>query len=139
VYEAGYHISPLVKEEDIEKIVSEIRSVVEKGGGSFIAEGAPALMKLAYEIEGREGSKKHFFDRGYFGWLKFESSSETADTLTRSALEKHASVFRSMVFPHCPRGDSCTSQGPAASRSEAQRHTEARTAKVEKRPLRFQK
>src|SRR4051794_7778538 len=72
VYEAGYHISPLVKDEDIEKIVSEIRSVVEKGGGSFIAEGAPALMKLAYEIEGREGSKKHFFDRGHFGWLKFE-------------------------------------------------------------------
>src|SRR6266446_822635 len=80
VYEAGYHISPLVKEEDIEKIVAEIRSVVEKGGGSFIAEGAPVLMKLAYEIEGMAEGRKHFFDRGYFGWLKFESSSETADT-----------------------------------------------------------
>src|SRR4051812_46471046 len=97
VYEAGYHISPLVKEEDIEKIVAEIRGIVEKGGGSFIAEGAPVLMKLAYDIEGMEGSKKHFFDRGYFGWLKFESSSETADTL-RDALEKHTSIFRSMVF-----------------------------------------
>ena len=97
VYEAGYHISPLVKEEDIEKIVAEIRGVVEKGSGVFIAEGAPVLMKLAYEIEGNEGNKKHLFDRGYFGWLKFESSSETADAL-RAALEKHASIFRSMVF-----------------------------------------
>jgi ribosomal protein S6 len=97
VYEAGYHISPLVKEEDIEGIITEIRSVVEKNGGSFIAEGAPALMKLAFEIEGRDAGKKHMFDRGYFGWLKFESSSEAADTL-KVALEKHASIFRSMVF-----------------------------------------
>jgi len=97
VYEAGYHISPLVKEEDIEKIVSEIRAVVEKGDGSFIAEGAPVLMKLSYDIEGMEAGKKHFFDRGYFGWLKFESSSETADLL-RISLEKHPSIFRSMVF-----------------------------------------
>jgi len=97
VYEAGYHISPLVKEEDIEKIVAEIRSIVEKGSGSFIAEGSPVLMKLAYDIEGMAEGKKHFFDRGYFGWLKFESSNETADML-REALEKNAVVFRSMVF-----------------------------------------
>lgn len=97
VYEAGYHISPLVKEEDIEKIVAEIRSVVEKNGGVFIAEGAPVLMKLAFELEGREGTTKHMFDRGYFGWLKFESTSEAADTL-KEALEKHPSLFRSIVF-----------------------------------------
>jgi ribosomal protein S6 len=97
VYEAGYHISPLVKEEDIEKIVAEIRGIVEKGGGTFVAEGAPVLMKLAFEIEGKADGKKHLFDRGYFGWLKFESSSETADML-RDSLATHASIFRSMVF-----------------------------------------
>lgn len=97
VYEAGYHISPFVKEEDIEKIVADIRGVVEKGGGTFIAEGAPALMKLAFGIEGMAEGKSQEFDRGYFGWLKFESSSEAADALTE-ALEKHPSIFRSMVF-----------------------------------------
>ncbi len=97
VYEAGYQLSPLVKEEDIEKLVAEIRSIVEKGGGSFIAEGAPVLMKLAFDIEGKAEGKKHMFDRGYFGWLKFESASETADAL-RDMLTKHASIFRSMVF-----------------------------------------
>lgn len=97
VYEAGYHISPLVKEEDIEKIVAEIRGIVEKGGGTFVAEGAPVLMKLAFEIEGKDDGKKHLFDRGYFGWLKFESSSETADKL-RDSLATHANIFRSMVF-----------------------------------------
>jgi ribosomal protein S6 len=97
VYEAGYHISPLVKEEDIEKIVTEIRGLVEKNGGTFIAEGAPVLTKLAYDIESIDQGKKQIFDRGYFGWLKFESTSEAADAL-RDGLKQHAAIIRSMVF-----------------------------------------
>ena len=71
VYEVGYHVSPAVKEEDIEKIVGEIRSVIESAGGeasgreasgekaitNFIAEGAPALTKLAYGISIKENGK----------------------------------------------------------------------------------
>lgn len=97
VYEAGYHISPFVAEENIEKIVSDIRSTVEQGGGTFIAEGAPALMKLAFGIEGVAEGKTQEFDRGYFGWLKFEATSEASDALAE-ALEKHPSIFRSIVF-----------------------------------------
>jgi ribosomal protein S6 len=97
VYEAGYHISPSVKEEDIESTVAGIRAVVEKAGGSFIAEGAPVLTKLAFPIFGMDEGKSHEFDRGFFGWLKFESSLEAADEL-RETLTKHPSVFRSMVF-----------------------------------------
>ncbi len=37
------------------------------------------------------------FDRGYFGWLKIESSSEAADLL-RDTLAKHSVIIRSMVF-----------------------------------------
>ena len=97
VYEAGYHISPSVKEEDIEKIVTEIRAIVEKNGGTFIAEGAPVLTKLAYSIFGVEAGKKQEFDRGYFGWLKFEALSTTADALGH-ALDTHALIIRSIVF-----------------------------------------
>ena len=97
VYEAGYHISPSVKEEDIEKIVAGIRAVIEKSGGSFIAEGAPVLMRLAFPIDGLEDEKKYEYDRSYFGWLKFESSSLGADDL-RNTLAKHPSIFRSIVF-----------------------------------------
>ena len=97
VYEAGYHISPSVKEENIENIVADIRSVIEKSGGSFIAEGAPVLMRLAFPIDGLEDEKKYKYDRSYFGWLKFESSSLGADDL-RNTLAKHPSIFRSIVF-----------------------------------------
>ena len=97
VYEAGYHISPSVKEEDIEKTVAGIRAVVEKAGGSFIAEGAPALMKLAFPIYRSDNGKQQEYDRGYFGWLKFESTLDAADEL-RDALARNSSIIRSMVF-----------------------------------------
>lgn len=97
VYEAGYHISPVVKEEDIEKVVTGIRGVVEQAGGSFIAEGAPVLMRLSFPMYSREGEKYVEHDRGYFGWLKFESSVEGADSL-RESLKTNSAILRSMVF-----------------------------------------
>ncbi|OGG72926.1 hypothetical protein A3A38_02800 [Candidatus Kaiserbacteria bacterium RIFCSPLOWO2_01_FULL_53_17] len=103
VYEAGYTIVPTVKEEDVEKVVSGIRSEIEKIGGSFIAEGAPSLTKLMFPIDMRlpaqagEGEKHVAYDRGYFGWLKFEAGTQAAKILTDS-LELNSSILRSIVF-----------------------------------------
>lgn len=97
VYEAGYHIIPTVKDEDVEKIVSEIRSEIEKIGGSFIAEGAPTMTKLAYVMEKREGERYVAYDRAYFGWIKFESATSGAAELT-AFLNGNAQILRSMVF-----------------------------------------
>ena len=97
IYEVGYHISPSAKEEDIEKIVAGIRSVIEKAGGSFIAEGAPSMMKLAYPMSAREGDKHVEYDRGYFGWIKFEAKTEVASILEAS-LKQSPDFFRFMVF-----------------------------------------
>ncbi len=97
VYEAGYHISPSVKEEDLEKVVAGIRAHIEKAGGSFIAEGAPVLMKLAFSMYRSEGGKQQEYDRGYFGWLKFESTLEASEEL-KEALEKDLSIIRVIVF-----------------------------------------
>ncbi len=57
IYEVGYHIIPDTKEEELEKVVGSIREAIEKAGGTFIAEGAPSLMKLAYTVYLREGEK----------------------------------------------------------------------------------
>ena len=97
IYEVGYHIIPAVKEEDLEKIVASVRSVIEQAGGSFIAEGAPAITKLAYDIDVKEGEKRVTYDRGYFGWIKFESVVEAARTLEES-LQANANIMRSVVF-----------------------------------------
>ncbi|MDO8514625.1 MAG: 30S ribosomal protein S6 [bacterium] len=105
IYEVGYHITPSAKEEDLEKIVASIRSVIESAGGgpssggkaSFIAEGAPSLTKLAYPIMVRVGDKSIEYDRGYFGWIKFESAIAVARSLEAS-LKQNQNIFRSIVF-----------------------------------------
>lgn len=97
VYEIGYLVSPSVKEEDVEGLVSGIRQEIEKASGSFIAEGAPSLSRLAYAIDAREGGKHVDFDRAYFGWLKFEAPVEAAKTL-EEMLRLNASIIRHIVF-----------------------------------------
>lgn len=97
VYEAGYSVVPTVKEEDVEKVVASIRSEIEKLGGSFIAEGAPSLLKLAYAMDKREGEKHVEYDRGYFGWIKFEAPTEAAGKLAE-ALKANKDILRSIVF-----------------------------------------
>ncbi|KKW09402.1 MAG: hypothetical protein UY44_C0002G0042 [Candidatus Kaiserbacteria bacterium GW2011_GWA2_49_19] len=109
VYEIGYHIIPAVKEEDIEKTVGEIRKAIEsshpkddrpsEGAGktTFIAEGAPSLMKLAYPMSVREGEKYTEYDRGYFGWIKFEAPATIVSTLN-DALKSNTNILRFVIW-----------------------------------------
>jgi ribosomal protein S6 len=97
VYEAGYHIVPQIKEEDLDATVAKVRAVIEKVGGTFVAEGAPVLMKLAYPMTTREGDKNVTYDRSYFGWLKFEAPGEVVEDLTEFFAGTR-DIFRSMVF-----------------------------------------
>lgn len=97
VYEVGYHINPNAKEEDLDAVVGGIRSVIEKAGGSFIAEGAPVLTRLAYPMEILEGEKYTEYDRGYFGWIKFEAKIEAAQTL-EGALKQSKDFIRFIIF-----------------------------------------
>ncbi|MBI5457546.1 30S ribosomal protein S6 [Candidatus Kaiserbacteria bacterium] len=97
IYEVGYHINPDTKEEDLDKVVSTLREAIEKTSGSFIAEGAPSLMKLTYPISLREGEKSVEYDRGYFGWIKFEAPIAAAQTI-EAFLKQNKSFFRFLLF-----------------------------------------
>lgn len=99
IYEIGYHIVPTVKEEDVEKIVGGIRSIIEKEKGSFIAEGAPSLIKLSYAMNAlaKEGEKRVEYDRGYFGWIKFESGVAVISSLN-DGLKLDGNILRFGIF-----------------------------------------
>lgn len=97
VYEIGYHISPSVKEDEVEKRVGEMRSMIEKHGGRLLAEGAPSMMKLSYDISVQEGGKRIEYDRASFGWIKFEAPSEAALEM-EEALKTMPGVIRSILF-----------------------------------------
>ena len=97
VYEVGYHIIPTFQEQDLDAIVGTIRSVVEKTGGTLISEGAPAMMKLAYNMEVREGDKYAQYDRAYFGWIKFEAPVEVTEMLDET-LKRDTAILRFVLF-----------------------------------------
>lgn len=97
VYEVGYHIVPNIPEDGLEPVVGSIRSAIEKAGGSFIAEGAPTLMKLSYAMTHREGDKNVEYDRGFFGWIKFEAPA-TAAAILDEALKTDKNILRFIVF-----------------------------------------
>jgi ribosomal protein S6 len=97
IYEIGYLIAQSVKDEDVEKVVAEIRKQIETVHGSFIAEGAPSMTRLAYAIDGIEAGKHVNNDRAYFGWLKFEAPSDAAATL-EEFLKRNTSIIRHIVF-----------------------------------------
>ena len=97
IYEVGYHIIPTVGDENLEQVVASIRAKIEQAGGTFIAEGAPAQIKLAYPMEAREGDKNVTHDRSYFGWVKFEAPIAIAKTLEEE-LKADSKILRSIVF-----------------------------------------
>jgi ribosomal protein S6 len=96
VYEAGYLIVP-GKENAVEEALAAVRAMIEKQGGSFIAEGAPSLIRLAYTISRREGEKRADYDTAHFGWLKFECAPQGAKAL-ESLLKEEKRIIRSIVF-----------------------------------------
>ena len=99
IYEIGYHIIPTVKEEDLEKVVSEVRSIIEKNVGSFIAEGAPSLTRLSYAMKAHAGAgdRKVAYDRAYFGWIKFEAGVDTVLSL-RDSLKTNPNFLRIIIW-----------------------------------------
>ncbi len=97
IYEIGYHIIPTVKDTDAETIVGTMRGVIEKAGGSFIAEGSPALVRLAYPMATMEGEKHVEHDRSYFGWIKFEAPVAIVHVLNE-ALKNDPQVLRHIIF-----------------------------------------
>ena len=97
VYEIGYHIVSTKKEDELEPTVAKIRSMIEKAGGKFLAEGAPTLQRLSYLISTKEKGKRVDHDRGYFGWLKFEAGVEPAAGLERG-LRDMEEILRSVLF-----------------------------------------
>lgn len=97
VYEVGYHIIPTIDEMEVPSEALKIKSFIEDKGGSIISEEMPKTMVLAYEISKNIGSKKHDFNKAYFGWIKFEiEPSEIASI--KNKLDSTVEVLRFIII-----------------------------------------
>jgi ribosomal protein S6 len=92
VYELAFHLIPTLSDEEITVQFSHLKSLIEKKGGTFIGEGAPAMIDLAYEISKTVKALKKRYNKAYFGWVKFEINPEEI-----AAIEKDMKAFETVI------------------------------------------
>ncbi len=96
VYEVGYHIVPIVAENDLGVHVTAIRDAIEAAGGSMIADEYPRHLELAYPMVKIAANKRATHHSAYFGWMKFESVPSGAKLLD-AKLKSDDNILRYII------------------------------------------
>lgn len=97
VYELGYHLIPTLAEEEVPQYVNKIKDALDSYGAVVISEESPKKMDLAYTMYPSVSNKKQKYTKGYFGWIKFEVDTESADKFKKD-VEGMDEVFRSLLI-----------------------------------------
>ena len=96
-YELGYLLVPNTPEPEVDSAVEALKAVIQKEGGSIVAEGAPEFIDLAYTMEKSVASKKYKYSQGYFGFIKFDVAPESLE-LIKKALDSNKSLIRYILL-----------------------------------------
>jgi len=96
VYEVGYLLSPNIAEENVLSDSGKIRDIIEKNEGIFLSEGVPEMRNLTYAIK-KSGRGNKQFGTAYFGWIKFEATSESEIEI-KNKLDKEENVLRFLII-----------------------------------------
>jgi len=97
VYEVGYHMLPTIAEENLAGEVTAFKDTLVEKGVIFIADEYPKLIELAYEMARSINNKKQKFSYGYFGWVKFESTTAQAKII-KELLDKNEKLVRYLMI-----------------------------------------
>lgn len=97
VYEVGFHIIPKVAEGDVPAEVAKIKEILSQNGASVIAEEAPRMIQLSYEMARKASGRREAFSKAYFGWVKFEANPDASEAIGL-AVAKNANVLRSILI-----------------------------------------
>ena len=93
IYELGFHIDADLPAEEVKKVYHTMRSLIEKKG-TFIAEGEPEKIQLAYTISRQETSGRRDFNTACFCWIAYEaSSSNHAEIIEAAGADKRIIRF----------------------------------------------
>lgn len=97
VYEIGFHLAPIVGEDNIAHEVSLIRDALDKIKAEVVSEDLPRLCPLAYPISKVIKGAKRTFKEAYFGWIKFEADGEDMASL-KEVVEKLENILRFLII-----------------------------------------
>jgi len=96
VYEIGFHIVPTVAEDAVSTEFDAVKALITKEGGELIAEGAPELINLAYQISKTVKAVKSNYTKAYFAWVKFTLSPEAINKI-KLALDESPVILRHLI------------------------------------------
>jgi ribosomal protein S6 len=68
-----------------------------EGGVTFISDDYPKMMELAYQMAKTIANKKQKFSYGYFGWVKFEATSQAIISI-KNKLDISDSLIRFLII-----------------------------------------
>lgn len=97
VYELGFHIAPIVGEDNIAHEVSLVRNLLDEIKAEVVSEDFPRLCQLAYPLGKVIKGTKRSFKESFFGWVKFEAETENIAVL-QAGVEKLENVLRFLII-----------------------------------------
>ena len=97
IYEIGYLLVSSIPEEKVADEVNSLKEVLSKKGAEFIGEEMPELRTLAYTMVKKIGPSNHRFDKGYFGWFKFELSAAEIESV-KKVFEENINMLRMLII-----------------------------------------
>lgn len=96
VYELGYLLVPTLSEEEVRGYFTSLKDMISNAKGEFISEEMPRLIPLAYEMTKVISNVNHKFNDGYFGWIKFEMSTQDVLDL-KAKLDLESNIIRFLI------------------------------------------
>lgn len=97
VYEASYLLLPTMSEEQVPQKVASIKEALVSFGSEVISSEDPVLIDLAYSMVKVMQTSRAKADEGYFGWVKFEVSTDKIDSI-KKFFDNNADVLRYLII-----------------------------------------
>lgn len=132
IYELGYWFVPTIAAEAIVDQVTDLKNKLSLKGAVFITEEEPYLRELAYEMCKVINNKNHYFNEGYFGWIKFELDPSLAPVL-HAELELDPNIIRSLIT-QTVRENTVYTKRPAVAKREDEDNEESVSKEEDKNP-----
>ncbi len=96
VYELGYLLVPTLSEGEVPSYFTSLKDMIASFAGEFISEEMPRMMPLAYEMTKVISNVNNRFNDAYFGWIKFEMTTENVINL-KAKLDLETNIIRFLI------------------------------------------
>ena len=96
VYEVSYLFLPSIAVEQIISKTVVLKNMLISFGAEIISDENPVLVDLAYAMTKVIHTTRHKVWAGYFGWIKFEISSEAVLSV-KKALDTNDEIIRYLI------------------------------------------